>query len=104
MQLNLDINIKPSVMSIFVSSQVHLSDDVGMPILAQLLWAAAYQQLETPAPKPQVPRPVSPTTSAPRIAPRVVVKGEAPVPRPPSSEWTLVGPGRKVRGSTAIIF
>ncbi|KAL7383662.1 hypothetical protein ABVT39_015495 [Epinephelus coioides] len=33
---------------------VHLSDDYGMPKLVELLWVASYQQLETPAPSPQV--------------------------------------------------
>ncbi|XP_041823594.1 uncharacterized protein LOC121628576 [Melanotaenia boesemani] len=74
---------------------IHLSDNVGMPILVQLLWGAAYQQLETPAPVPPVQRQVSPKPSVPRIAPRVVVKGEVPATRPPPSEWTLVESGRK---------
>ncbi|XP_078146317.1 uncharacterized protein LOC144542829 [Centroberyx gerrardi] len=72
---------------------VHLSDSEGMEILVQLLWSAAYQQLETAAPKPAVP----PRTSPPRFSPKVVVKGEVIVSRPQPNpfEWTLVGQGRK---------
>lgn len=80
-----------------------MSDSDGMQILAQLMWTSAYQHLErisaeqhleTPAPKPQVPARASP----PRFSPKVVVKGEVIVPRPPPNpfEWTLVGPGKKV--------
>ncbi|XP_071398325.1 uncharacterized protein [Centroberyx affinis] len=72
---------------------VHLSDSEGMEVLVQLLWIFAYQQLETPAPTPVVP----PRASPPRFSPKVVVKGEVSVPRPPPNpfEWTLVGRGRK---------
>ncbi|XP_047199527.1 uncharacterized protein LOC118123388 [Hippoglossus stenolepis] len=75
---------------------VHLSDCEGMGILVQLLWAAAYQELQPPPPKPQVsPRASSPPTSS--IVPRLVVKGEVIVPRRPNPfEWTIVGNGSKV--------
>ncbi|XP_034035116.1 uncharacterized protein LOC117518167 [Thalassophryne amazonica] len=65
---------------------VHLSDDMGMPLLVDSLLAATTHHLETLAPTPQVPRPVSPTPKPrppPRVVPRVVVVGEVPVPRPP---------------------
>ncbi|XP_071376104.1 uncharacterized protein [Centroberyx affinis] len=72
---------------------VHLSDSEGMEVLVQLLWIFAYQQLETPAPTPVVP----PRASPPRFSPKVVVKGEVSVPRPPPNpfEWTVVGGSRK---------
>ncbi|XP_071380716.1 uncharacterized protein, partial [Centroberyx affinis] len=78
---------------------VHLSDSEGMEVLVQLLWIFAYQQLETPAPTPVVP----PRASPPRFSPKVVVKGEVSVPRPPPNpfEWTLVGRGRKVEACVA---
>ncbi|XP_049422008.1 uncharacterized protein LOC125882269 [Epinephelus fuscoguttatus] len=74
---------------------VHLSDDYGMPKLVELLWVASYQQLETPAPSPQVQHQVSPKPYVPRFAPKLVVKGEVRAPRPTPSEWTLVELGRK---------
>ncbi|XP_072221911.1 uncharacterized protein [Leuresthes tenuis] len=74
---------------------VHLSDDAGMPILVQLLWRATYEALEPPAVKPLVLHRVSPPS--PRMRPRIVVRGEVPAPRPPPSEWTVVGSGAKVR-------
>lgn len=76
-----------------------MSDGDGMPMLVQLLWMAAYEQLETTAPKTPV---APPRTSPPRFAPKVVVKGEVSMPRPTPNpfEWTLVGPGRKVIGCT----
>ncbi|CAK6972532.1 uncharacterized protein LOC128377494 [Scomber scombrus] len=52
---------------------VHLSDEYGMPVLADLLWNAAYTQLATPPPEPWVPRR---TSAVPRHLPQVVVKGE----------------------------
>ncbi|KAM4544878.1 uncharacterized protein PAE49_017672 [Odontesthes bonariensis] len=61
---------------------VHLSDDFGMPLLVQLMWIAAYHQLEIPVPQPQVPHSVSALTSVPRNA-------------LPASEWPVVGSGRK---------
>lgn len=71
--------------------QVHLSDDCGMPILAQLLWIAAYQQLETPPPEPRVPRRTSPGSAVPRRPPQVVVKGEIVAPRQSDPfDWSLV--------------
>ncbi|XP_075318193.1 uncharacterized protein LOC142377769 [Odontesthes bonariensis] len=57
---------------------VHLSDDFGMPLLVQLMWIAAYHQLEIPVPQPQAPHSVSALTSVPRNA-------------LPASEWPVVG-------------
>ncbi|MEQ2193955.1 hypothetical protein XENOCAPTIV_019449 [Xenoophorus captivus] len=63
-----------------------------MPLLAELMWIAAYQFLETPEPKQLVQSQVSRPYKA-RFVPRVVVKGvERP---PPPSEWTLVKSCRK---------
>uniref|UniRef100_A0A8C4HMB2 Uncharacterized protein n=1 Tax=Dicentrarchus labrax TaxID=13489 RepID=A0A8C4HMB2_DICLA len=73
---------------------VHLSDGEGMVVLAHLLWAAAYEHLEAPVPKPQA----APRTSLPvrHVTPRVVVRGEVIVPRPSNPyEWTSVEKGRK---------
>ncbi|MEQ2216710.1 hypothetical protein XENOCAPTIV_020955 [Xenoophorus captivus] len=65
-----------------------------MPLLAELMWIAAYQFLETPEPKPLVQSQVS-RPYKPRFVPRVVVKGVERAPPPPPSEWTLVKSGRK---------
>ncbi|XP_042275301.1 uncharacterized protein LOC121902129 isoform X1 [Thunnus maccoyii] len=73
---------------------VHLSDAGGMAILSQLIWMSAYQQLETPPPTPQVPLRTSPPVRT--FVPKVVVKGEAPVPRLSNPfDWTVVSKGRK---------
>uniref|UniRef100_A0A8D3DFR3 Uncharacterized protein n=1 Tax=Scophthalmus maximus TaxID=52904 RepID=A0A8D3DFR3_SCOMX len=78
---------------------VHLSDSLGMPILSQLFWHAAYVQLEATAPTEAVLPRVSPRTSPPRFCPRIVVKGEVIVPRRSNPfEWTVVGQGKKVMG------
>uniref|UniRef100_A0A8D3CZP6 Uncharacterized protein n=1 Tax=Scophthalmus maximus TaxID=52904 RepID=A0A8D3CZP6_SCOMX len=78
---------------------VHLSDSLGIPILSQLFWHAAYVQLEATAPTEAVPPRVSPRTSLPRFCPRIVVKGEVIVPRRSNPfEWTVVGRGKKVMG------
>nr|XP_008291582.1 PREDICTED: uncharacterized protein LOC103365813 [Stegastes partitus] len=72
---------------------VHLSDTVGMPILAQLLWMASYMVLEPPVPKPQTP----PRQAKCAPSQRIVVKGEV-VKRDPSAnpfEWSTVRRGRK---------
>ncbi|KAF0035469.1 hypothetical protein F2P81_013227 [Scophthalmus maximus] len=64
-------------------SKVHLSESLGMPILSQLFWHTAYVQLGATAPKTPDPR--------------VVVKGEAILPRRSNPfEWTLVGQGKKL--------
>lgn len=71
--------------------QVHLSDDCGMPILAQLLWMAAYHQLATPPPESRVPCTTSPGSALPRRLPQVVVKGEIVARRQSDPfEWALV--------------
>ncbi|XP_073346954.1 uncharacterized protein [Pagrus major] len=75
---------------------VHLSDSDGMPILAGLLWTAAFEQLQPPTPKVQV----APRTSPPRrqVVPKVVVTGQVTIPRPSNpSGWTTVGKGGKRR-------
>ena len=72
--------------------QVHLSDDCGMPILAQHLWIAAYRHLATPPPEPRAPGRTSPGSAvARRPPPQVVVKGEAVAPRQSDPfDWSLV--------------
>ena len=88
--------------SIVYILQVHLSDDGGMEILAQLLWVSAYQQLNQPSPEPKVPHKPSPPVRT--FAPKVVVKGELVVPRPSNPfEWTRVGKDRKVRRYTLLL-
>ncbi|XP_030205930.1 uncharacterized protein LOC115538678 [Gadus morhua] len=72
---------------------IHLSDDLGMPLLAKLLWHFSFQQLQSPL--PVTPPPVSPPKSPPTVRPfatTVVVKGEVSRPRPldPFKE-TVVG-------------
>uniref|UniRef100_A0AAV2LIG2 Uncharacterized protein n=1 Tax=Knipowitschia caucasica TaxID=637954 RepID=A0AAV2LIG2_KNICA len=75
---------------------VHLSDDHGMGIYAELLSQACSQQLEKEVPSIVVPP--SPSKSYTwRYKPKVVVVGPEPSPRPPPPEWTVVGQGRKVR-------
>ncbi|XP_041823590.1 uncharacterized protein LOC121628572 [Melanotaenia boesemani] len=79
---------------------VHLSDDVGMEIFAQLLWTVAYTQLETVPPAPPVSRPSPPS----RFTPRVVVKGEVRVRHSPGpEEWTVVGPSGKSSGGCSAV-
>ncbi|XP_071394985.1 uncharacterized protein [Centroberyx affinis] len=62
-----------SRLDLWCTDGVHLSDDAGMEILAQLLWFAAYPQLEATVQRAQT----SPKTSPPvrRVSPKVVVKG-----------------------------
>ncbi|XP_073341488.1 uncharacterized protein [Pagrus major] len=75
---------------------VHLSDSDGMPILAGLLWTAAFEQLQPPTPKLLV----APRMSLPRrhVVPKVVVTGQVTVPRPSDPfGWTAVGKGGKRR-------
>ncbi|KAK7878992.1 hypothetical protein WMY93_034175 [Mugilogobius chulae] len=74
---------------------VHLSDDHGMGIFAQLMWQACYTELETPVPAPKVSHP-PPRRPTRRVKPRVVVTGPLPKPRPPPSEWTPAEQGRKL--------
>ncbi|KAJ8371777.1 hypothetical protein AAFF_G00302210, partial [Aldrovandia affinis] len=77
---------------------VHLSDDTGMEILAQLLWIAASQQLERTTEAATVQR-TSPRTSPParRVSPKVDVKDEVAVACPSNPfEWTVVGRTKKV--------
>ncbi|XP_029976984.1 uncharacterized protein LOC115409845 isoform X4 [Salarias fasciatus] len=69
---------------LWCSDGVHLSDSDGMPILSQLLWTAAYLQLNETVPEPEVPARSS--LPVPQHLPQVV---ETP------SEWTVVRPRRK---------
>uniref|UniRef100_A0A8C5AVQ0 Uncharacterized protein n=1 Tax=Gadus morhua TaxID=8049 RepID=A0A8C5AVQ0_GADMO len=78
---------------------IHLSDDLGMPLLAKLLWHFSFRQLQSPL--PVTPPPVSPPKSPPTVRPfatTVVVKGEVSRPRPldPFKE-TVVGRRGKVK-------
>uniref|UniRef100_A0A8D3DIW2 Uncharacterized protein n=1 Tax=Scophthalmus maximus TaxID=52904 RepID=A0A8D3DIW2_SCOMX len=73
-----------------------ICDSLGMPILSQLFWQAAYVQLEAIAPTEAVPPRVSPRTSPPRFCPRIFLKGEVIMPRRSNPfEWTVVGQGKK---------
>ncbi|MGH0118210.1 UNVERIFIED_CONTAM: hypothetical protein FKN15_050805 [Acipenser sinensis] len=56
---------------------VHLSDDCGMPLLAQPMWCAAYQQLF--AAQETKPATTGLQSKKPGLTPRVVVRGSAPV-------------------------
>ncbi|MEQ2268039.1 hypothetical protein XENORESO_014014, partial [Xenotaenia resolanae] len=78
---------------------VHLSDRPGMEVLAQLLWAASYTQLELSAPKSPAPPP-APVTPPPHVVgrspPRPVVVGEVPAPCPSDPfAWTVVRGGQR---------
>ncbi|XP_077367827.1 uncharacterized protein LOC144011878 [Festucalex cinctus] len=78
---------------------VHLSDSDGMPVLAQLLWAAVNLRLERTAP----PAPAAPRSSRPArvFRPKVVVKGEVTAPQPSNPfDWTLVG---KAKESNSVV-
>ncbi|KAM7423440.1 hypothetical protein PAMA_011145 [Pampus argenteus] len=79
---------------------LHLSDDMGTPLLMESLLDATTQHLETAT--PEVPCQVSPTPRRRRPA-RVVVVGEVRAPRPPPSEWTRVAPGRKANGAPLVL-
>ncbi|MEQ2166855.1 hypothetical protein GOODEAATRI_032620 [Goodea atripinnis] len=78
---------------------VHLSDRPGMEVLAQLLWAASYTQLELSAPTSPAPPPAPATPRPPvvrRSPPRLIVVGEVPAPRPSDPfAWTVVRGGQK---------
>lgn len=82
---------------------MHLSDSDGMPILSQLLWAAANQQLERREPEPEVRARSAPLV--PRRLPRVVVTGKVATPRHSNIfEWTDVGPRRQVMWSLSQFY
>ncbi|MGH0171691.1 UNVERIFIED_CONTAM: hypothetical protein FKN15_061739 [Acipenser sinensis] len=71
---------------------VHLSDDCGMPLLAQLMWCAAYQQLF--AAQETKPATTVLQSKKPGLTPRVVVRGSAPVVRSADPfEWAEVKHG-----------
>ncbi|KAG8015009.1 VPS10 domain-containing receptor SorCS3, partial [Nibea albiflora] len=74
----------------------HLSDNVGMPILAYLLWQAADRQLAEPEPEPLVSA-VPACPYRPRFATQVVVSGHEPQPRPAANPdgWVTVVRGQK---------
>ncbi|MEQ2238821.1 hypothetical protein ILYODFUR_037198, partial [Ilyodon furcidens] len=70
-----------------------------MEVLAQLLWAASYTQLELSAPKSPA-APLAPVTPPPHVVgcspPRPVVVGEVPAPRPSDPfAWTVVRGGQR---------
>ncbi|KAG8010384.1 hypothetical protein GBF38_004874, partial [Nibea albiflora] len=79
-------------------SNTHLSDNVGMPILAYLLWQAADRQLAEPEPEPEPPVSAVPACPyRPRFATQVVVSGHEPQPRPAANPdgWVTVVRGQK---------
>uniref|UniRef100_A0A3Q3XAP4 SGNH hydrolase-type esterase domain-containing protein n=1 Tax=Mola mola TaxID=94237 RepID=A0A3Q3XAP4_MOLML len=84
-------------LDLWCTDNVHLSDTEGMPILAKLLWGAAYQQLEGATPKPHgCPRAPPLPPPPPRFIPQVPMKGEVTVSRQPNpSEWQVVAPDLK---------
>uniref|UniRef100_A0A3B5BJR4 SGNH hydrolase-type esterase domain-containing protein n=1 Tax=Stegastes partitus TaxID=144197 RepID=A0A3B5BJR4_9TELE len=75
---------------------VHLSDTVGMPVLAQLMWKASYMVLELPAP-PKLQSPPRQAQCPP--SQRIVVTREVIKRVPPANpfEWSTVRRGQKVR-------
>ncbi|XP_070688749.1 uncharacterized protein [Pempheris klunzingeri] len=84
---------------------VHLSDDVGMPILAQLMWWSSYATLDETSSKPVTP----PKPWVPRFSPKVVVRGEEPAARPPADPfaWTRCERGSPVESfipSSPVLF
>ncbi|TNN24508.1 hypothetical protein EYF80_065366 [Liparis tanakae] len=86
-------------------TEVHLSDNRGMPILANQLWQAARLHLQRKAPAvpplptaPPVPRHLPTVAMAQQVAVPLVKEG--PVPQPTTPKWQRVGPGNKVRDCT----
>ncbi|KAK1150691.1 hypothetical protein AOXY_G33756 [Acipenser oxyrinchus oxyrinchus] len=80
---------------------VHLSDDHGMPIFAQLIWCAAYFQLN-------VPQGIKTTPAAPRrafrrVTRRLVVRGTpaAPTQRRDPYSWAEVTRGHSKKMSNS---
>ncbi|XP_074521381.1 uncharacterized protein LOC141787082 [Halichoeres trimaculatus] len=73
-----------------------------MPILARLLWQAAYDTLKPVPEITQVQVQALPKPSVPHVKPRLVVRGELVPPRPPVNpftQWTTVQRGRKRKAS-----
>ncbi|XP_058881952.1 uncharacterized protein LOC117410985 [Acipenser ruthenus] len=67
----------PVTCSELCTDGVHLSDDCGMPLLAQLMWCAAYQQLF--AAQETKPATTGLQSKKPGLTPRLVVRGSTPV-------------------------
>ncbi|TNN79814.1 hypothetical protein EYF80_009851 [Liparis tanakae] len=77
-------------------TEVHLSDDSGMPILANQLWRAARLHLQRKA--PAVPMKTAPPLPShpPKVAMKQpVVEEEGEVPQQTAPKWQRVGPGNK---------
>lgn len=85
-------------LNLWCRDSVHLSDDFGSPILAQLLWEVTCKELDPVVPAAPAPSRRSPP--ARRVLPTVVVRGEVRARRRSDPfAWTVAGGKHQARSA-----